>query len=109
MEDECLAGAQAPEQEGLFEFHYQRMLSEVWVGSVYETLRLIVERNRGAATDEVHALAEDFKLLRVPFEKHQIASDRQLAAPLQLQRQPPKNDQSDLYEYSQTIRSAPIS
>jgi hypothetical protein len=97
MEAECLAGA----QEGLFESHYQRVLSEVWVGSVYETLRLIVERNREAATDEVHALAEDFRLLRVPLEKYEIASDRQLAAPLQLQRQPQKNDQSDLYEYSQ--------
>jgi hypothetical protein len=101
MEDDRVAGAQAPEQEGLFELHYQKMLSELWVGSLYETLRLlIVERKLVAGTDEVRSLAEDFRLLRVPLEKHEITSQGQLTAPLKLQRYPPKNDQTDLYEYS---------
>lgn len=83
----------------MFESHYQKMLSELWVGSIYETVRLIVERSPEVATNEVCALAEDLRLLRVPLEKHQIAHDRKLDAPLQLQKQPPNNDQTDLYEY----------
>src|SRR5438132_10790560 len=99
MEDE--RAAQAPEQEGLFEVHYQKMLSELWVGRLYEPLRLlVVERKLLTDTDETRALAEDFRLLRVPIEKHEITSQGQLTAPLQLRRYPPKNDPSDLYEYS---------
>jgi hypothetical protein len=101
MEDERAAGAQAPELEGMFEFHYQNMLSELWVGSLYETLRLlVVERSLVAGTQEVRDLAEDFRLLRVPLEKHEITSEGQLTAPLQMQRHPPKNEQTDLYVYS---------
>jgi hypothetical protein len=97
MEDEHAAGAQGP-----FEYQYQRMFSEVWVGSVYETLRLLTDDKRKliVATDEVLALAEDLRLVRVSLEKHEVASDRKLDAPLQLQRVPPNNDHTDLYEYS---------
>jgi hypothetical protein len=75
MEDERVARAQASEPDGMFDFHYQRMLSEIWIGSVYETLRLIVERNPAVATEDVRALANDFRLLRVTLEKHEIAKE----------------------------------
>jgi len=86
MEDERLLYAKAPECEGLMELGHQIMFSEFWVGSVYETLR-IVEREGAVATDAVRALTEDFRLVRVPLEKHQIAWEKnELTAPLQLQR-----------------------
>jgi hypothetical protein len=45
-------------------------------------------------------LAEDFRLLRVSIEKHEIAKDRNLTAPLQMQKIPVQGNASDLYEYS---------
>lgn len=102
MEDERVAGAQAAEQDGMFDSHYQRMLSEAWTGNVYQTLR-IVERFGTIANDDVRSLTEDFRLLRVPLEKHQIAWERdELTAPLQLQRVPAKGDHTDTYLYEKT-------
>ena len=71
MEDERAAGLAGARQEGLFEFHYQKMLSEFWVGRFYEHLRLLTDRKLLRKTGEVGALAEDFRLLRVPIEKHE--------------------------------------
>jgi hypothetical protein len=100
MEGERAATDQHSEQAGLFEVHYQKMLSELWVGSLYESLRLlIVERKLIPDTDEIRLLAEDFRLLRIPIEKHEITSQGQLTAPLQLQRFPPNNDHTDIYKY----------
>jgi len=100
MEDERAAGG--AEQDALFEFNYQMMLSEMWVASVYETLRLLRERKLLAETDEIAALAEDFRLLRVPLEKHEIANQGQLKAPLQFQKVPSKGDATDVYVYNKT-------
>jgi hypothetical protein len=101
MEDERANPGHAGEQAGLFQDHYQLMLSELWVGSLYESLRLLmVERKLISDSDEIRALAEDFRLLRVPLEKHEITSEGQLTAPLQLLKYPPRHDQTNLYEYS---------
>ena len=102
MEDERAAGLAGARQEGLFEFHYQKMLPEFWVGRFYEHLRLLTDRKLLPKTGGVGALAEDFRLLRVPIEKHEISGDRELDAPLKMQRQPPKGDSTDLYEYDRT-------
>jgi hypothetical protein len=98
MEDErTIELARGP--QGLPEPPPQQMLSEMWVGSVYESLR-IVEREGAIATDDVRSLTEDFRLLRVPLEKHQIAFEKdKLSAPLTLQKTPPKGDQTDIYVY----------
>jgi hypothetical protein len=42
MEDEL--GADTSSQEGDFSFHYQAVLSESWVGQVYEIVRLLKAR-----------------------------------------------------------------
>lgn len=48
----------------------------------------------------VRALAEDFRLVRVSLEKHQIPSDlKELDAPLSLQKAPAKGDHTDVYVY----------
>lgn len=102
MEDERAAGQ--ADQETMFAFHYQVMLSELWVGRFYEHLRLLVSGDRKLLpkSGEIGALAEDFRLLRVPIEKHEIASDGQLSAPLQMQRRPVQGRPSDVYEYDKT-------
>jgi hypothetical protein len=97
MEDD-LAAAGGAEKIGMFEGHYLVMLSEIWIASVYETLRLLDDRQLMSG-EQALSLAEDFRLLRVPLEKHEIASQGQLNAPIQLQKIPPRNDQSDLYVY----------
>ena len=99
MEDERANSGQAAGQGGPFEAHHQVMLSEAWVGSLYESLRLLIERKLISDSGEIGALAEDFRLLRIPLEKHEIAGDRKLNAPLQLLKYPPRQDQTDLYEY----------
>jgi len=90
------------EQDTQFEFNWQLMLSEVWVGRFYEHLRLLKDRKLLPNDGVIEALQEDFRLLRVPIEKHEISSQGQLKAPLQLQRQPPQGKPSDLYEYDKT-------
>jgi hypothetical protein len=45
MEDErAVYGQAATEGPGLFTFNYQMNLSELWIGSMYETLRMLKER-----------------------------------------------------------------
>jgi hypothetical protein len=77
----------------------QGMLSELWIGSVYETVRLLKVRKLVPDGSEFLALAHDLKLLRIPMEKHELPSDWDLEEPLQMRRQPPNNDATDIYEY----------
>ncbi len=80
-------------------FHYQNMLSELWIGGVYETTRLLIDRKLAPDTDEFRSLAHDLRLLRIPLDKHEIASQGQLKQPLQMRRHPPNNDSADTYVY----------
>ena len=99
MEDEAAACLQA----GAGDIHYQKMLSELWVGSVYEMLRLLGDPKRKLSiSDEFRTLAHDFRLLRIPLEKYEITSDRELERPLQMQRHPPNNNETDIYEYDKS-------
>jgi hypothetical protein len=72
-----------------FAEHYLYMLSTLWVGDAYEICRCILEVNnpdsKVASDPRFRELAHDFRLLRIPLEKHQIAGDRVLSAPLQMQ------------------------
>ena len=100
MEDESAARSQADEQgQPSMAFHFQKLLSELWIGGVYETLRLLRDRKLVPESDEFVALLYDASLLRMTLEKHEIAKDRALKAPLQMQKGPANNDQTDLYEY----------
>jgi hypothetical protein len=86
----------------LFLFHYQLLLSELWIGSVYEILRLIKEHSGPLCDSDVAAVAHDLRLLRIPLEKHQIAQDRILTESLRMQRFPPNGNETDIFEYSKT-------
>ncbi len=101
----CMEDDSSPPQEGsgeadIFSFHYQKMLSELWVGEVYEIFRLLNERKLAPDSDPFRALAHDLRLLRIPLEKHEIALDKKLTGPLQMQRHPQNKDETDIYEYS---------
>jgi 3-methyladenine DNA glycosylase Tag len=67
----------------------------MWVGGVYETLRLLNERKLAPNSDEYRALFHDFELLRIALDKHDIA--RLLKAPLQMIR---NNDQTNVYVFT---------
>jgi hypothetical protein len=96
MEDEINAGAHKDEQG---QGHFQYLLSEMWVGGMYETLRLLEERELTPTSDESRTLAHDLRLLRVPLEKHEITSQGQLQQPLRMREHPPNNDPTKVLEY----------
>lgn len=99
MEDEQALLALKETDDNQFGFHYQKMLSELWVGSLYETLRLLIERKLAPSNDKFKRLAHEFRLLRIPLEKHELAGDDRLTEPLVMQRLPAKGDNSDYYTY----------
>jgi hypothetical protein len=101
LEDEyaTVAPSALTGEAGLFVFNYQVMLSEIWVGRFYEHLRLLIERGLLKKTGAAAGLANDFRLLRIPIEKHEIMADWSLAGPLQMQRVPVQGNPSDLYVY----------
>lgn len=76
----------------------QIMLSEIWVGVVYEILRLVNERALLPSSQERDALAYDFRLLRITLEKHEIAGDRKLRDPIEM-RAVPAREGSSTYQY----------
>jgi hypothetical protein len=101
MEDELAAKLQ---NDG-FAIHYQKMLSDLWIGGVYEAFRLLIDRKIAPPEDEFLRLAHELRLLRIPLEKHEIAADRKLPNPLLLVRTPPNNNANDHYEYSSGDRT----
>lgn len=86
MEDEFSATAESNGAD--LSFHYQVLLSELWVGHVYEFLRLLKDRKCAPDNKDFDALAYDLRLLRIPLDKHEIAGDRKLTAPLKMKRHP---------------------
>lgn len=84
---------------------YQVMLSEVWICNSYEVFRLLQSRKLVNQNDAFKDLAHDLKLLRIPIEKHEIANDRKLSEPLQMQRISKEGEATSPYEYS---RSDPL-
>jgi hypothetical protein len=95
LEDEFLL----PETSAsMFKAHYSLMLANLWVGGIYETVRLL--REIAGRQREHDPIAHDLRLLRVALEKHQIADDRRLTAPLRMTRHPPNDNATDCYVYS---------
>lgn len=83
----------------LFQAHYQIMISELWIGSVYEIFRLLDERKLAPTNEDFQAIAHDLRLIRITLEKHEIAADRKLKEPLVMKQQPSKEDETDKYVY----------
>jgi len=79
-----------------FEFQYQLLFSEIWVGGVYEILRLLKERKLSPNSDEYRDVFREFELLRITLEKHDIANQGKLTAPLQMTT----SDQTKVYTFT---------
>jgi hypothetical protein len=100
IEDEMARRDVNAHQQGpFFVSKYQELMSTYWIGSVYETFRLL--NSRGLADqdprfDEIH---NDLRLLRITLEKHEVAKDRKAKTPVQFTRYPPRNGPSDSYTY----------
>jgi hypothetical protein len=56
MEDEAAAHHKAGTEGHLMAFHWQKMLSDLWIGSVYETTRLLQERKLAPETTNLNHL-----------------------------------------------------
>jgi hypothetical protein len=83
----------------LFQLYHLRILSDYWVGSMYEIFRLLNERKLIQAVDEFNRILRALELVRVSIEKHEIPKDRVLKAPLRMGRFPERGDDSDEYLY----------
>ncbi len=90
MEDEFRSGT-LQEATSLFITDHLASFSELWIGHVYEIVRLTRNKNLIADSDFLKALAHDFKLLRIPMEKYEIAQDQSLKSPLLMSSFPAKN------------------
>lgn len=93
---------QEPTYDEILSFNCQVMLSEIWICNSYEVFRLLQHRKLVDQNDAFEALAHDLKLLRIPIEKHEIANDRKLSAPLKMQRLPREGEVTSHYEYSKS-------
>jgi hypothetical protein len=99
MEDDFSLPPEGAKEDAIFSGDCQIMLSELWIGVVYEIFRLLIERKLAFDNDEFMALAHDLRLLRIPLEKHEIAADRKLSGPLLMRKHPSNNDETDRYRY----------
>ncbi len=81
-------------------FHYQVMLSEIWICESYEVFRLLIARKLLSKNHTFETLAHDLKLLRIPIAKHEIANDTKLSKLLQMHKLSIKGEVTDYYEYS---------
>jgi hypothetical protein len=82
----------------LFLGHYLMFLSQTWVASIYEVVRLLYERDKSLG-ENFRRLYEVLTIVRVPLEKHEIASERKLTKPLPMITYPPKNNGNEIYLY----------
>jgi hypothetical protein len=99
MEDDFQADNSAPDP-ALQPMTYQLMLSEWWIGGLYEVVRLLKDRSIGPSGEDLLKLENDLRLLRVPMEKHEIAKDRLLKGKvLPMISVPPASTERDRYDY----------
>src|SRR5258708_6520085 len=73
MEDEAAQDNPTGFDGGVF--GYQKMMSEYWVGGMYETFRLLRQRGLADTSTAFAEILRDLELLRMPLEKHEIAKD----------------------------------
>jgi hypothetical protein len=98
----CIEDEQARadrEPPGIFNFHYQKMLSEYWIGGIYENFRTLRQRKLADTTPAFDQIFSDLESIRVPLGKHELPKDWSLKEPLTMVRHPPNNNATDLYVY----------
>jgi hypothetical protein len=110
LEDDLKQRVAVPSRQIDFAYHYQNMLSELWVASCYEIVRAIRQREKGAndkgnqtsnhVSSEIFvSLLFDLERLRMPLEKYEIAKDNSLKQPILFKRIPETGDATDFAVY----------
>ncbi|MER2252920.1 hypothetical protein ABS772_23670 [Methylorubrum podarium] len=82
-----------------FRFNYLNMLSELWILSVYETVRTVNQRKIVAESDAFENLYLDLTLVRMPLAKHEIPKDNLVKSPLNMTRVPSNAEAGASYVY----------
>lgn len=77
----------------------QIALSELWVGSAYEILRVMNQHQRSILPQGFKDLFRQFTLLRVAMEKYELMNDREMRDPLRFYMMPPQ-DETDFVDYN---------
>ena len=76
---------------------YKLYLSEIWITGTYDIFRILKSREDDS---RVSLIEKELKLIRIPLSKHQIANDKKLTGPLQMETSPDKDGNSKKVEYS---------
>lgn len=104
--------AQAVEVEAdVMSFHFQHMMSEVWVLLAYEAARTIRERTIGPQGEAYGDVYRRIEVVRMIIAKHEIATERLLKEPLTLESYPARaDDRPTTYDPADALRAhiAPI-
>ncbi|WFU62699.1 hypothetical protein [Bradyrhizobium brasilense] len=113
MEDEFASSTSEPT---MYAFHFQKMFSEAWLMSVYETIRALRQREDEVAraarskdsdytrydissTPSFVSIFRDLELLRMPIAKYEIAKDHQIKDPILFDMIAPSGDATGSYAY----------
>jgi hypothetical protein len=99
LENEFKSSTTNQDDAQMFVFNILITFSELWIGSIYEIVRLIQDR-KVVSSESLSTLYNDLTLLRVPLMKHEIAKERKMNEPLVFKKYPHNNDETDLYTYS---------
>jgi hypothetical protein len=99
MEDEQARATATNTKTGMFNFHYQKMLSDYWIGGIYESFGTLRRRKLADAAAAFEQIFSDLESIWVPLEKHELPKDWSLKAPLTMGRNPRNNNSTDLYVY----------
>lgn len=70
-----------PDLVGLMALDWQSMLSDLWIGSAYEIVRLLAERKLAPEGNKFAALHSGLRHVRVALEKHELAGERKKGFP----------------------------
>jgi hypothetical protein len=83
-----------------FQATIARLLSEYWVSGLYESFRLLLDRELLTPSEQepFKAIFADLDPIRMTIDKHEIAKARKFSAPIELVRTPSKGTE-DVLEY----------
>lgn len=99
LENEADEFALHQTSNSLMYLHYQKIISEYWICSMYEAFRSLRQRRPDTWTGDRIGILRDLELVRIPLNKHELAGDGSLKLPIHLQRIPPSETDSDNYVY----------
>ncbi|WP_347359095.1 hypothetical protein [Bdellovibrio sp.] len=106
LEEESTKRPQGSDQVNLLTFDIQSILSDYWIGGIYEIFRLLRARRLADETPLFAEVFYDLELLRMPIEKLEIAKDSKLKIPpLFLPRNPQTEDQPVAYDPKDNLRA----